>query len=122
MQIGPRPPARYERERRPIRFYTDEHVPTSVVAGLRQRGADVLTVKEAGMMGASDAEHLARATEEGRTVYTNDDDFLRLARSEAHAGVAFARQGISIGDAIRKLMRLRERKTTDEMRNHVVYL
>ncbi len=30
-----------------IKFYTDEHVPTAVVSGLRRRGMDVLTVKEA---------------------------------------------------------------------------
>ena len=46
---------------RKIRFYTDEHVPKDVVKGLRQRGADVLTVQQAGTRGASDEEHLARA-------------------------------------------------------------
>lgn len=34
--------------RQPIKFYVDEHVATAVVKGLRQRGADVLTVLEAG--------------------------------------------------------------------------
>ena len=33
--------------RQPIKFYVDEHVATAVVKGLRQRGADVLTVLEA---------------------------------------------------------------------------
>ena len=40
--------------RQPIKFYVDEHVATAVVKGLRQRGADVLTVLEAGLRGASD--------------------------------------------------------------------
>jgi hypothetical protein len=31
----------------PVKFYTDEHVARAVVNGLRQRGADVLTVPEA---------------------------------------------------------------------------
>lgn len=35
------------------KFYTDEHVAKAVVKGLRQRGVDVLTVLEAGMLGAS---------------------------------------------------------------------
>ena len=35
--------------RQPIKFYVDEHVATAVVKGLRQRGADVLTVLEAGV-------------------------------------------------------------------------
>ena len=45
--------------RQPIKFYVDEHVATAVVKGLRQRGADVLTVLEAGLRSASDEEHLA---------------------------------------------------------------
>jgi hypothetical protein len=36
-----------------IKFYTDEHVSGAVVRGLRQRGVDVLTLVEAGMLGAS---------------------------------------------------------------------
>ncbi len=45
---------------RPVKFYTDEHVARAVVRGLRQRGADVLTVPEAGLLGASDEEHMER--------------------------------------------------------------
>ena len=48
-----------------IRFYTDEHVARAVVRGLRQRGVDVLTAPEAGMLGASDEEHLARGRKGG---------------------------------------------------------
>ncbi|MGH7183416.1 MAG: DUF5615 family PIN-like protein [Nitrospiraceae bacterium] len=51
--------------RKPIRFYVDEHVATAVVKGLRERGADVLTVLEAGLRSASDEEHLARAQTDG---------------------------------------------------------
>ena len=62
-----------------IRLYVDEHVPRAVVQGLRRRGVDVLTVPEAGRLGASDEEHLAFARGEGRVVFTQDGDFLRLA-------------------------------------------
>ena len=44
-----------------IRFFTDEHVSKAVVMGIRRRGVDVLTVPEAGTLGASDAEQLRRA-------------------------------------------------------------
>ena len=40
-----------------IRFFTDEQVSRAVVMGIRRRGVDVLTVPEAGTLGASDAEH-----------------------------------------------------------------
>ena len=84
-----------------IRFYTDEHVPKAVVKGLRQRGADVLTVVEAGMLGASDEEHVSKAREEDRVIFTQDVDFLRLAAAgRAHAGIVYAPQSSSIGDMI----------------------
>lgn len=34
------------------------------------------TVVEAGMLGVSDEEHLKRALNEGRVIFTQDDDFL----------------------------------------------
>src|SRR5689334_6819692 len=52
-----------------IRFYTDEHVARAVINGLRLRGVDVLTVAEAGMLSASDEEHLARARNEDRVIF-----------------------------------------------------
>ena len=33
-----------------VRFYTDEHVPRAAIRGLRQRGVDVLTAAEAGLL------------------------------------------------------------------------
>ena len=44
-----------------ISFYADEHVARAVIRGLRQRGVDVLSVPEAGLLGATDEEHLERA-------------------------------------------------------------
>ncbi len=51
-----------------VRYYTDEHIARAVAAGLRLRGIDVLTAPEAGMLGASDEEHLALALTEGRVI------------------------------------------------------
>ena len=55
-----------------IRLYTDEHVPRAVIEGLRRRGVDVMAVTEAGMLGASDGEHLTFAQREGRVVLRRD--------------------------------------------------
>lgn len=107
----------------PVRFYTDEHVARAVIRGLRQRGADVLTVPEAGMLGASDLAHLARALAEGRVLFTQDDDFLRLhAAGVQHAGIAYATQDAPIGEIIRGLMLIHLLLDADEMRGHVEYL
>jgi len=69
-----------------IRYYVDEHVSKAVVKGFRERGVDVLTVFEAGMMGAADKAHLQFAKQEKRIIFTQDTDFLRLhASGKAHS-------------------------------------
>ena len=106
-----------------VSFYLDEHVPKAVARGLRLRGVDVLTVAEAGLLGASDREHIARASEEGRVIFTLDDDFLRLhAESTDHAGIVHAAQGLSIGEIVHGLMLIRQILTPAEMRGHVEFL
>jgi predicted nuclease of predicted toxin-antitoxin system len=53
----------------------DEHVSRAVIQGLRQRGVDVLSVPEAGTLGASDEEHLLFAVQAGRVLFTQGADF-----------------------------------------------
>ncbi len=106
-----------------IKFYADEHVARAVIRGLRERGADVLTVREAGLLGASDRKHIERAHQERRVVFTQDADFLRLhAEGVPHAGIVFARQGTSVGDVIRGLMLIRQALSAEEMGHHVEFL
>ena len=81
-----------------VRYYADEHVGNAVVQGLRQRGVDILTVVEAGMLSATDEAQLAFALNASRVIFTQDGDFLRLAASGvSHAGIVYAPQGTSIG-------------------------
>ena len=106
-----------------IRFYTDEQVARAVVRGLRRRGVDVLTVPEAGTLGVSDAEQLHRARDEERVIFTQDDDFLRLAAEGAdHAGIVYASQEHGVGEIIRGLMVIHEVLNADEMAGRVEYL
>ena len=106
-----------------VRFYTDEHVARAVVDGLRQRGVDVLTVPEAGLLGVSDEQHLEQARVESRVLFTQDDDFLRLhSTGVAHDGIAYAPQGTSVGEIIRGLMLIYQVLEPDEMKGHVEYL
>lgn len=106
-----------------IRFYTDEHVAPAVVRGLRQRGVDVLTVVEAGLLGASDETQLALAREQDRVLFTQDDDFLRFhAVGATHAGLVYAPQHTAIGTIIRGLMLIYQVLDAAEMHGHVEYL
>lgn len=106
-----------------IRFYTDEHVARAVVKGLRERGVDVLTVTEAGLPGAADDAHLARAQRDGRVVVTHDVDFLRLhAAGVGHAGIVYATRELPIGDVIRGLMLIVRVLDAEDMIGHVEFL
>ena len=106
-----------------IRYYTDEHVAKAVIRGLRQRGVDVLTVPEANKLGVDDEGHLAFALLESRVVFTQDDDFLRLASSgNAHAGIVYAPQHTPIGEIIQGLMLIYQVLEAEEMIGKVEYL
>ncbi len=61
-----------------MRFLVNENVTGTVIQELRQRGHDVLSVKES-MRSEADDAILARAQMEDRTVVTHDEDFGELA-------------------------------------------
>jgi uncharacterized protein with PIN domain len=78
-----------------VRFYANENFPLVTVRALRAMGHDVLTVQDAGNAGRAvpDDEVLSFAVAEGRVLLTlNRRDFIRLARSRAHAGIIVCTQ------------------------------
>lgn len=106
-----------------IKFLTDENVSRAVVMGLRRRGVDVLTVAEAGNLGASDEAILGIARETERVIFTQDDDFLRLAAIVPdHRGIVYTSQENTVGEIIRGLMLIYQVLEAEEMAGHVEYL
>jgi len=106
-----------------IRYFTDENVSRAVINGLRQRGVDIQSVPEVAMIGASDEEILAYAFQEGRVLYTQDDDFLGLdAAGHEHAGIVYAHQYTPIGEIIRGLMLIFQILEAEEMVGQVEFL
>ncbi|MFQ5963779.1 MAG: DUF5615 family PIN-like protein [Candidatus Scalinduaceae bacterium] len=106
--------------RKKLKFYTDEHIPNSVVKGLRLRGIDVLTTKEADMLGTTDEKHIAFAKKEGRIIFTQDEDFLKLHyKGFEHNGIVYTHQRTPIGNIVRGLMLIHQVLDSDEMKNHI---
>lgn len=106
-----------------IKFYTDEHVSKAVIMGLRRRGVDVLTVPDADLMGAPDEAHLRKAREEGRVIFTQDDDFLKLAaEGMKNSGIVYATQATPIGEIIYGLMLIFQVLEAEEMVGHIEFL
>jgi len=101
----------------------DEHVPRAVTEGLRRRGVDVLRAQEAGMLEADDERHLAFALSQGRVIFIQDADFLRLhAAGHLHAGIVSAPQQTPIGAIVRGLMLIYDVLSSDDMAGHVEFL
>lgn len=91
--------------------------------GLRLRGVDVMTVPEAGLMGASDERHLREAMAQGRVIFTQDEDFLALhAAGFPHAGIVYAPQGTSIGKIVSGLLAIHQTISPADIRGRVEYL
>ena len=75
------------------------------------------------MAGESDLSHLALAAAQGRVIFTQDDDFLRLhAQGVSHAGIVYAHRRMPVGDVIRGLVLISNVLAPDEMCNHVEFL
>ncbi|NBD18512.1 MAG: hypothetical protein GVY04_20985 [Cyanobacteria bacterium] len=111
-----------------IRFYLDEDATSKrILQALRNRGADLLSASEVGMLAQSDEQQLVWALEHQRVIYTfNVRDFYRihsnwLRSGKSHAGIIFGKQEPSIGDQMRGLSRLASIKSAEEMISNVEF-
>src|SRR4051794_9718613 len=104
-------------------FYMDHNVHSAIVEGLRQRNVDCLTAFEDGLARSRDTVVLNRATELGRILFTQDQDFLEIAiewvgAGRSYSGIVYARQlHVTIGRVISDLLLVAEAMTADEMIN-----
>jgi hypothetical protein len=109
-----------------IRLYLDEDsMDKALVAGLRARGVDVLTTREARMTERPDDAHLAFATSQGRVLYSfNVGDYCRLhAGGGSHSGLILAlQQRYPVGEQMRRLLRVIHRLSAEDMCNRVEFL
>jgi hypothetical protein len=112
-----------------IRLYFDEDTAAhSLVRELRARGTDLSTPLEVGMLHKTDAEHLAWAALNARTIYSfNRRDFYRLHTGwlkdgRSHSGIILSRQGLSVGEQMRRLLRLLNKLTAEDMVDRIEFL
>lgn len=108
----------------PLRFHLDESVDHAVAKGLMRRGIYVTTSTETGLMGATDEQQLAFATQAGCVLITHDQDFLRIAATHSnHAGIAYCPPGYrSLGQIILRLAHLSRTNEPNEFLARVEYL
>lgn len=106
-----------------LKFHLDEHVPRAVAEGLRRRGIDVTMTVEAGLMGATDLAHIEFARRDGRAIYTQDDDFLKLSgEGIEHSGIVYNQpDSRTVRQIIECLQLVAECLTEQDMMNHVEF-
>ena len=110
-----------------IQLYLDQDVFKGLAEALRLRGYNAVSVHEIDRQGISDSEHLDCAAAEGKALFTfNAPDFLALhieylAQGKSHSGIIASKQ-IPIGEAVRRLSRLLNTVTAEEMYNQYWWL
>ena len=92
-----------------VTFYMDVHIHGSITEQLEIRGVDVITAQDDARAEAEDDVLLERATQLGRAVFTQDEDFLAIAAewqrdSREFAGVVYGHQlRVGIGKCVEDL-------------------
>ncbi|GEM_PF-460475 len=109
------------------RFYLDEDVEVGLVRAAVLVGADLLSVRDAGMRGRGDEEQLAFAAREQRALLTHNIDHFTTLHGRyqhdgrAHWGIVTARR-LPIADLARRLGRVATLMTADALRNNLIPL
>lgn len=108
-------------------LYLDEDVSALVASLLRARGFDVITAREEGMLGRSDAEQLARAASLGRCILThNRVDYEELQRKcidshQKHSGIIVGSRR-DVYEIARRVAILLNTLSADEIENQLLYV
>jgi hypothetical protein len=110
-----------------ISLYLDEHVQIGLAEALRTRGVDVLTTQAAGKIGVSDLEQLNFAAASSRTLFSYNIrhfakihyDWMKLKRP--HGGIILSDE-LTIGVALRRIMKLYFSLNSGDMKNRLEYL
>ncbi|MBX3054895.1 MAG: DUF5615 family PIN-like protein [Anaerolineae bacterium] len=113
-----------------IRLYIDEDsMSRALVRALRARGVDVTTALDEEMIEQPDLFHLQYASEQGRVLYSfNVGDFfnlhtLYLQEGKSHPGMILCpQQTYSVGEQMRRLLKLIATKSAHDMQNTVEFL
>jgi Domain of unknown function (DUF5615) len=111
-----------------LRLYMDVHVKAAITTGVRRRGIDVVMAQEDGSQRLEDAPLLARATELGRVLFSQDDDLLAIARAHQReegefSGLIYGHQlAATIGKYVLDLELVCKVLEPEDMANRIEYL
>ena len=114
---------------RPVFYFDEDSAEKALVEALRLRGVDVVVPSDVGLLGADDVDQIRWCARNQRVLVTsNIDDFYEihsdlLKQSQRHAGiVAIQQQTLSIGERMRRLIRLWSAVRAEDMVNRIEFL
>jgi hypothetical protein len=101
----------------------------ALLRALRHRGLDVTSSGEQGLLRCADEEQLEWSTQQGRSIYSyHASDFCRLhstwlRQGRRHGGIIIGdQQTVSIGEEMRRLLKLNETKSAEQMADQLEFL
>lgn len=97
---------------------------TVIAEQLKRRGIDAVTVRDLGLLGDEDINHLERAIAMNRVLCTHDADYVDIASAgKEHAGIVFGQQHKhTIGDWVNFLELVHAVYSAEEMVNLIEYV
>jgi hypothetical protein len=117
-----------KKERLFIELYLDEDVPVLVADILRSHRFDVVCAKEAVMLSKGDEAQLEYAIGQGRALLTHNREHFEelhqrhLSEGRHHFGIIAAVRRPREADLARRILRLLDFLTADEMEDQLLYL
>jgi hypothetical protein len=95
----------------------NHHVPAAISEGLRRQSVDVVTAFEDGAASWDDEKLLARITQLGRVLFSQDEDLLSVS------GLVYAhQQQITIGQAVKDLELIAKALEPEDMHNRIEFI
>lgn len=107
-----------------VRFFLDENMPVVIAEQLKRRGIEAVTVRDLGLLGDEDINHLKYAADEGYVLCTHDADYVDLALSGIeHKGIVFGQQHKhTLGEWVNFLELVHGVYDAEEMHNLIEYV
>ena len=107
-----------------LNFHLDKNVSNAIGISLRRYGINVTTITEAGLLGKPEELHVEFAMTEGRVIFTQNADFLRINQAGSpHNGIIYCHKNSRyIGEFLISLVRIWEYLELDDLRGRVEFI
>lgn len=110
-------------------YFDEDSMDKALVRALQARRIDATTALEEDMIERDDKDHLSFAASQGRVLYSfNIGDFYSihttwLKKNKSHAGIVLSpQQQYSVGEQMRRLLKLISQVPAKQMKNRVEFL